>query len=181
MYSKIRTIPALLHCASHRRDNEIRIHVAPRRHIILVERGRSASRCLLYMEFQVGGWRGEATTLTVINRGLWSQMPAHMHSMVADWTLKTTHQHWYWVQLPSSTRWRDTNRTCPARRSTPAAGKPRHQSPLHARGLPQDVVGATGWPAIVPQQHSLEPHWLAAAGADQHTHSDQGAAGGPWC
>src|SRR4051812_24130462 len=36
------------------------------RHIILVERGRSAARHLLYMKFQVGGWRGEALAQTLL-------------------------------------------------------------------------------------------------------------------
>jgi hypothetical protein len=38
--------------------NEIRIHVAGSRHIILVERGWSAPRQLLYIEFQVGVMSG---------------------------------------------------------------------------------------------------------------------------
>jgi len=41
--------------------------------------------------------------------------------------------------------------------------------------LQEDRGGAAGWPAIVRQQHPLEPHRLPATGADQHPQRTGGA------
>ena len=53
-----------------------RIHVARSRHIILVERGRRASRTL-YMEFHVGVGAGKATAQIMLMAYQHADVPVH--------------------------------------------------------------------------------------------------------
>ena len=79
--------------------NEIRIHVARSRHIILVERGRSAPRTIIYGNSS-GGCCREVTVRIVVNGGQRAQLPARMPSTTAHWTVCNVQQHAHILRRP---------------------------------------------------------------------------------
>ena len=148
------------------------------RHIILVERGRSAPQASIIYGISSGGWRRHMMAQTLLGGGLPSHRAAHTQLVRAGCVRYRTHSHRTAIGAAAIARARGRKSRVRARRSRQADGSPRHMALAQAQPSPPLLGGPARWPTRVRQQHAFQSHRLSTAWTD---HLPRTTVPGGWC